>query len=415
MSFHHTSSQFEESNFRHLVFDIAWFGLALAATSRFLSVYAIRVGASATEIGLITALPSLILLFSSSLGGVWQRRYTTRERALSWPGLGMRMMFILPAFTPLLPEHLRPLWLIISISLPAIPQGIAGVVFIDMMRESVSQSTLPKLLSHRALWLNIMLALGALAFGLLLEKAPYPSNYQIMFGVAFLAALLSYKHCYAIRTEPLPTHGTTHRLSTFSPWKSPKFRQVALVTAVVQLTFTFLVSVTPIFLVKERGATEGFMAIFGMVELGAGAMMAILTPRIVRKIGNRAMIAAMMVGTALAAVIFALAPNLHLILIGAALSGGCWAAAAMIGLFGFFTENTPTENTAAYATAYQQVIGLAAFLGPMIGSLLVSGGISLVTVMLIGAGLRIGSAVVVDFPLLARGRREENTEIQVQH
>ncbi len=411
MSFHHTSSQFEQANFRHLVFDIAWFGLALAATSRFLSVYAIRLGASPTEIGLITALPSLILLFSSGLGGVWQRRYTTRERALSWPGLGMRLMFILPAFAPLLPEHLRPLWLIISISLPAIPQGIAGVVFMDMMRGSVSQNTMPRLLSHRALWLNIMLALGALAFGILLEKAPYPLNYQIMFGVAFIAAMLSFKHCNAIRTDPLPANNT-RKSSPFSPWKSPKFRQVALVTSVVQITFTFLVSVTPIFLVAERGATEGFMAVFGMIELGAGALMAVLTPRIVRKIGNRAMIAIMMFGTAIAAVIFALSPNLYLTLIGAAISGGCWAAAAMIGLFGFFTENTPVEDSAAYATAYQQVIGFSAFLGPMIGSLLVSGGISLVTVMLVGAVLRAGSALVVEYPLLTRYRRHELAEVQ---
>lgn len=411
MSFHHTSSQFEQANFRHLVFDIAWFGLALAATSRFLSVYAIRLGASPTEIGLITALPSLILLFSSGLGGVWQRRYTTRERALSWPGLGMRLMFILPAFAPLLPEHLRPLWLIISISLPAIPQGIAGVVFMDMMRGSVSQNTMPRLLSHRALWLNIMLALGALAFGILLEKAPYPLNYQIMFGVAFIAAMLSFKHCNAIRTDPLPANNS-RKSSPFSPWKSPKFRQVALVTSVVQITFTFLVSVTPIFLVAERGATEGFMAVFGMIELGAGALMAVLTPRIVRKIGNRAMIAIMMFGTAIAAVIFALSPNLYLTLIGAAISGGCWAAAAMIGLFGFFTENTPVEDSAAYATAYQQVIGFSAFLGPMIGSLLVSGGISLVTVMLVGAVLRAGSALVVEYPLLTRYRRHELAEVQ---
>ncbi len=414
MSFHHTSSQFEQANFRHLVFDIAWYGLALAATSRFLSVYAIRLGASPTEIGLITALPSLVLLFSSGLGGVWQRRYTTRERALSWPGLGMRLMFILPAFAPLLPEHLRPLWLIIAISLPAIPQGVAGVVFMDMMRGSVSQNNLPRLLSLRALWLNIMLALGALAFGLLLEKLPYPINYQIMFGVAFIAALFSFKHCNAIRTDPLPSHSANvKKMGVFSPWKSHKFRQVALVTAVVQLTFTFLVSVTPIFLVKERGATEGFMAVFGLIELSAGALMAILTPRIVRKIGNRAMIAVMMFGTAIAAVVFALSPNLNLTLIGAALSGACWAAAAMIGLFGFFTENTPGEDSAAYATAYQQVTGFAAFMGPMIGSLLVTGGISLVSIMLIGAIIRAGSALVVEYPLLARHRRQELAEVQV--
>ena len=38
----------ERTNFNHWVIDIAWFGLAFAATNRFLSVFAIRLGASST-------------------------------------------------------------------------------------------------------------------------------------------------------------------------------------------------------------------------------------------------------------------------------------------------------------------------------------------------------------------------------
>ena len=34
----------ERANFHHLVMEVAWFGLALATTSRFLSVFAIRLG-----------------------------------------------------------------------------------------------------------------------------------------------------------------------------------------------------------------------------------------------------------------------------------------------------------------------------------------------------------------------------------
>ena len=49
------------ANFHHLVMDVAWFGLALAASSRFAQFYAIRLGATPIELGWLAALPSLVL------------------------------------------------------------------------------------------------------------------------------------------------------------------------------------------------------------------------------------------------------------------------------------------------------------------------------------------------------------------
>src|SRR5690606_35776718 len=101
-------------------------GLAMAATSRFLSVYAIRLGATPIDLGWISALPSLILLFSASLGAWWTQRYGNPVRSLFWPGLTMRFLFLLPVFAPLLPLQWQPLWLIFSVSAPAIGQGVAS-------------------------------------------------------------------------------------------------------------------------------------------------------------------------------------------------------------------------------------------------------------------------------------------------
>ena len=51
--------QVERVNSRHLILDIFWFGLALPATTRFIAVYALRVGATAQEIGWMTSMPAL--------------------------------------------------------------------------------------------------------------------------------------------------------------------------------------------------------------------------------------------------------------------------------------------------------------------------------------------------------------------
>ncbi|KAB2856956.1 MAG: hypothetical protein F9K46_13545, partial [Anaerolineae bacterium] len=61
----------ERENFNHLVQDIGWFGLALPATTHFLSAFAIRLGASASLLGLMAAIPALIVLISAGLAGRW--------------------------------------------------------------------------------------------------------------------------------------------------------------------------------------------------------------------------------------------------------------------------------------------------------------------------------------------------------
>ncbi len=396
----------EKANFRHLVGDITWFGLALAATSRFLSVYAIRLGATPIELGLISSLPSLIVLITASLGAWWGRRYRDPVRSLFWPGLGMRFVFLLPALAPFLPIQWQPIWLILAISIPALPQGIAAVTFFVVMRSAIQPEQMTRLLSHRQLGMNLTVAVGAIVFGFWLKTAPFPLNYQVMFLAAFAFSLGSLWHCVSIRTASKPQEAPAPAVKqrAVNPWRERSFLRVAFVAAIIHLAFTLIISVVPLYLVKHMGADEGYMALFGLVELAAGATASLIAPRIIARFGARPTIALMIAGTAINAVIIALAPNLYVALIAAVFSGGCWTAAAGVGLFKFFVESTPAEEMTAYATAYNQIIGLAVFSGPMIGSLLANSGANLVAILLFGAALRLVAAPLVDSSLLFRWR-----------
>lgn len=395
----------ENSNFRNLIGDIAWYGLAFAATSRFMAVYAIRLDATPFQLGLLTGLPALIWLGSSMLSSWWARRYPNMVQALRWPTLGMRMVFILPLFAPLLPPQLQVLWLIVATTLTAIPQGISNVLFMDVLRKAMpNEDRLTVLLARRQLYFNIVLAISVLSFGLWLEAGPFPFNYMLMFAIAFAAALMSYRACMRIRVPDEPP--AVPSAPRARPWANPEFRQMLGTAFVVYLAFTSINAIIPLRLVSELNLNEGFVALFGLVEVGAAAVISLIAPRAAKALGSQGLIAVGMAGTALAACIIALSTSPVLLLMGAGLSGAAWTLAAAVGLYRFFVERTPAgAGSVQYAAAFNQVNGVALFAGPMIGSSLAMAGISLVGVLLIGGLLRLGAAAVAEFPLLAGRRR----------
>jgi MFS family permease len=183
---------------------------------------------------------------------------------------------------------------------------------------------------------------------------------------------------------------------------------VALVTLASYVGFFSIFAVIPLHLEQNLGATEGFMAIFSMVELATAAFAAARTEWMVQRFGNRTVIAIGMAGTALAAIILGLAPALWLTLPAAALTGASWTFAS-IAVLGFFAGRTEADDINA-STVFHQIMFTAMFIGPMIGSGLVSIGLPVAMVVLIGTGIRLLSAGIIHrgLSLFGKPRVEAN-------
>lgn len=399
----HPITEQERANYRHLTRDVFWFGLAFPSTSRFLSVYAIRLGAGAELLGWLTALPYIILLIVSTFAPRWRKRYPSTVAALFWPGLGYRLIFLLPAFTPLFPQTFQPYWLLLTAALPAFAQGISSVLFLVVLRESVDGRTLAGLMSHRMVKFNLAVGLMTVVFGVWLTKAPFPLNYQVMYVVAFVLSLVSLYHVQSLReiapaTLPEPIKGAGRALL-----KTSAFRRVASTTTLVHLTFYAILPVIPLWLVRRFDANEEFMSIFGLVEIAAAALLASQTSRIMERIGSRMTVAIAMALTGVAAAALAVAPSLPVTLVSAAISGAAWTAAG-ISVFTYFTENTPPENVTHFSAVYNQVVSLAVFVGPLLGTQIAGALPNLGVLLLIGAALRLAAGGLIALDLFGRQR-----------
>ncbi len=383
----------ENANYHHLVMDIAWFGVGMPAVMNFFSMFAIKLGATPIELGWMSGLPAIFLLLSTMLNDWWRGRYSDSVQALYWPAVASRLRYLLYALVPFLPASVQVFSMILIPTVFAIPIGISGVIFLVLLRESIGDSRLTSLVSRRLLFMNGGIALSTIVLGFWLEKVSFPANYQIMYLASFGAQLVSLWHVNQVRIlhptpPPAPRRATRDREATGgSPWRSKDFRRLAVVLTSLFIAGYSIGPVIPLFLVRGLGVSEGFVAVYSLMELAGAVTLSALASRLIHRYGRPRMIVAGLGGTGLAALLLALLPSLPTALIAGLIGGGTWALTD-ISQFGLFSANTSPENRASYTKAYYQILSIASFIGPMVGSSLANAGISLALVLLLGAGLR---------------------------
>ncbi len=92
------------ANSRHLLHDVAWYGVLAASSMAFLSVFATRLGATPYQIALLTAGPAVVNLIGSIPFGHWlegRQLVRTSYHAAVWTRAGYLALIVLPAlFAP---------------------------------------------------------------------------------------------------------------------------------------------------------------------------------------------------------------------------------------------------------------------------------------------------------------------------
>jgi hypothetical protein len=92
------------SNFLHLYADIAWFGVLSGSAIAFMAVFAARQGASAIQIGLLTAGPAVMNLFFTLPAGQWLKRRPV-DRAVFWTSIFHRLFYLVWVLLPFSFRH----------------------------------------------------------------------------------------------------------------------------------------------------------------------------------------------------------------------------------------------------------------------------------------------------------------------
>ena len=171
------------SNFRHLYLDILWYGVLAGSAISFLTVYATRIGADSFQIGFLAAGPAVINLVFTLPTGRWLESRPIGP-AVFWSSVFHRFFYLIWVVIPwLLLPHVQ-LWLYIAITLMmTIPGTVLAVGFNALFADAVPAEWRGHVTGVRNAVLSVAFIVASLVSGVILERLPFPTGYQIVFAI----------------------------------------------------------------------------------------------------------------------------------------------------------------------------------------------------------------------------------------
>jgi hypothetical protein len=414
--------------FFHLYMDIAWYGLLAGSTIAFLGVYAARIGASAFEIGLLSAGPAMVNLLVTIPAGRYLQGRPIGKSVFASTVL-FRSFYLLYALLPLLlPATAQIPVLVWATLLMTIPGVTMAIGFNALFAAAVPPEWRGYVTGRRNALISAVYVVTSLVVGQILIHTPQEIGYAIVFGIGFLGAAMSTVHVAALRNigadpqaapglaaaagatagVPATSNSTNSQtaahartglaMRAFAAGKSAlrvevlrgPFGMVLLALFSFHLAQFMPGPLMPLQWVQNLHFSDNDVAIGTAFFHGSVFFGSLQLARLTRRYGNHRIT---VVGAALLALyplFTALMPNLFFYILTSIAGGQAWALVG--GAMGnYLLEKVPAHDRPAYLAWYNIALNLAILLGTMLGPLLAAW-FDIQTALILIFFLRLGAA-----------------------
>jgi len=367
----------EEQNNWNLYLDVTWFGVLSGITSTFVSVFAIRLGASNTLVGLLVSLPALINIFWLIPSARIIERQRRRLPIIVLAGFLQRLGYLLIALMPFVLRTHRPEALVALVALITLPTATVSVAFTSLIAEVVPADKRAQVISTRSVLVSTISTVTVLISGKLLDLLPFPFNYQLLFGAGFAASLVSLyyvsriKVADAVVAEQQPRRkaplATRLRRSVQQLMNQRDFVRFS-VSAFVFYSGLYLPSALyAIYRVRNLGASDTWIGLLSMVQNAVTILTYFYWGRVASRKGNRLVLLISILGTVFFPVLTGLSPRIEPLLF-ASVIGGIFGSGFNLSFFNTLLEVCPQERRPSFVALNTTVINVAAFLAPLLGT-----------------------------------------------
>ena len=347
----------------------------VTASGTYLPVFLLRLGASANDVGLLTALPALTALALAIPLGRWLqgRRnivpWYSRMRLLAW--LSYALIAGVAAALP--PEQAIP-WILVVWAFASLPSTAGLVAFPIVMDGAAGRDGRFDLLGRRWAIAGTSTAIAVALGGQFLNAVPFPVNFELLFVMVTLAGAGSFLQSHRIvipDQAPRPSGPAEPLRQRFTGlWSLVLANRSFVRYELRSLAYTVAVGLSlpilPLFYVHEMSAPDAWIGAIGAAQSAGGVLGYIAARQLARRRGPTITLLPSLLAVAVAPAILSVTGWLP----GAAAIAfvvGLASAGVQLAMFDQLMRRVPLEQGVTFSSVDQSVQNFALVLAPSIG------------------------------------------------
>jgi hypothetical protein len=396
------------ANYRRVQLDSVFIGV-VNASGTFLPVFLLRMGASANDVGLLTALPAFVALaLAIPFGRYLQARggivaWYSRLRLVAWSSYA-----VMAAVAAIVPRDVAIPILLLVWGLAAVPSIASFVAFPLVMDGAAGPGGRFDLLGQRWAIAGVSATIAVALGGQLLSVVAFPTNFEILFVIVSLAGVGSFlqsRRIVVIEVPPAPRERKPAGERLRGLWRliaeNRSFMRFETRAFPYTLAIGLSMPILPLFYVQEMQASNAWIGVIGAAS-SAGSVFGYLVARqLARRRSASMVLLPSLLAAAIAPAILAGVAWLPAVAV-VAFAAGIAGAGAQLALFDQMLRRIPAEHGVTFASVDQSISNLAIVIGPNVGGILAIA-IGVRSTLLVVAA--VGLAAFTLFLLDARSRR----------
>lgn len=384
-------------NLIHLYFDIGWYGVLAGSGIAFLSIFAARLGASTTQVGLVNAIPALVIILLALPAAGWLEGQSI-HRSVFITSVLNRAGYL---FIGLLPWFLSDKWQVWGILSVVLVMSIPGtplqVGFNALFAAAVPNEYRGLAAGVRNAVYAITTTVTSVVAGIILNHFEFPLGFQIVFAIGFAGAMMSSFHLWKIRiVEPkkLPVARRSNesiiaqikRMLRLDILRSP-FKRTIIALTVFHFVQYLPVPLFPVYAVRVAEFSDLTISIGNAVFYTSMFFASTQLERFSRLKGYRWITGTGMMMLGLYPLILSTTHTAAMYYLVSLVGGSAWAFAGGT-LFNYLLERVPNDDRPGHLAWFNLTANAAVLTGSLLGPI-ISEGTGIILALVIFAILRI--------------------------
>ncbi len=359
-----------EENIRYNVWHGVAANVAFNLASPFFGIFALKMGASNTQVALLSSAPAIVSLLAMIPGAIYVDSFAQKKRITTRFFVANRLFYLALACVPFFTPDRRAAALVAIVALMNLPGAIGNVAWQSFISRVIAPAQRAQAFARRNRWMNIIGTATVVVAGKALDVMAYPLGYQVVLVVAFVAALVEIRIFQRIDEPPAGPEVDHGAAPPGGAWRDILSHRLFIRYTLASVVFYFMWQLAwPLFTlyqVKVLGANNLWISLLTLANAG-GAMFGYgFWATFADRHGHLRSLVVSTAGICLVPLYYAFSHSLLAITV-LNMGTGVIFSGVNLALFNALLEHIPGRHTTRYIAYYNWATAVTTVLAPLAG------------------------------------------------